>query len=47
MKSIYKLDDTDKKRFRENLLTISQKWSPFRTYACLHLWRWKDKPAAK
>jgi DNA-3-methyladenine glycosylase II len=39
---LYKLDRTDKKKFREDLMRISQKWSPYRTYACLHLWRWKD-----
>ena len=39
---IYKLDRTDKKAFREDLLRISAKWSPYRTYACMHLWRWKD-----
>jgi DNA-3-methyladenine glycosylase II len=39
---LYKLDRTDKKTFREKLLRISAKWSPYRTYACMHLWRWKD-----
>lgn len=39
---LYKLDRADKKKFREDLLRISGKWSPYRTYACLHLWRWKD-----
>jgi DNA-3-methyladenine glycosylase II len=48
MIGIYKLDKTDKKSLREELLRISQKWSPYRTYACLHLWRWKDNaPLAK
>jgi DNA-3-methyladenine glycosylase II len=42
MIGIYKLDRTDKKVFREALLRISAKWSPYRTYACMHLWRWKD-----
>lgn len=42
MKKVYKLDDTNKKEFRQQLLKISQKWSPYRTYACLHLWQWKD-----
>ena len=42
MKKIYKLDDSNKKELRENMLRISQKWSPYRTYACLHLWQWKD-----
>ena len=40
---LYKLDRSDKKAFRDDLLRISQKWSPYRTYACMHLWRWKDK----
>ncbi|HXB09161.1 MAG TPA: hypothetical protein VNW04_18685 [Puia sp.] len=48
MIQIYKLDRTDKKAFREELLRISAKWSPYRTYACMHLWRWKDNaPAPK
>ncbi len=42
MKKIYGLEDDDKKEFREKLLKISAKWSPFRTYACMHLWKWKD-----
>ena len=47
MIALYKLDRTDKKKFRENLLRVSQKWSPYRTYACIHLWRWKDNAPAK
>ncbi len=39
---LYKLDREDKKAFREDMLRISAKWSPYRTYACLHLWKWKD-----
>jgi DNA-3-methyladenine glycosylase II len=42
MKKIYKLDDSNKKEFRQELMKISKKWSPYRTYACLHLWHWKD-----
>lgn len=42
MKKIYKLDDLAKKNMREKILKISQKWSPYRTYVCLHLWHWKD-----
>ncbi|WEK37126.1 MAG: DNA-3-methyladenine glycosylase 2 family protein [Candidatus Pseudobacter hemicellulosilyticus] len=47
MIGLYKLDRSDKKLFREKLLTISNKWSPYRTYAALHLWRWKDNSPAK
>lgn len=39
---LYKLDTLSKKLLRENLLAISAKWQPYRTYACLHLWRHKD-----
>ncbi|TXJ25013.1 MAG: DNA-3-methyladenine glycosylase 2 family protein [Chitinophagaceae bacterium] len=39
---LYKLDRTDKKKFKADLLRISGKWSPYRTYACKHLWGWKD-----
>lgn len=44
MKKIYNLDDSNKKVFRDKLLKVSNKWSPYRTYACMHLWRWKDSP---
>jgi len=42
MIKLYKLDPSDKKQLREKLLKISSKWSPYRTYACMYLWRWKD-----
>jgi len=42
MIKLYKLDDTDKKKLREDMLRVSARWSPYRTYACVHLWRWKD-----
>jgi DNA-3-methyladenine glycosylase II len=44
MKSIYKLDDSNKKAFREKMLKLSEKWAPYRTYACMHLWQYKDNP---
>jgi DNA-3-methyladenine glycosylase II len=44
---IYNLRTKDKKKLRERILKISAKWAPYRTYASLHLWRWKDnKPPA-
>lgn len=44
MKKLYKLDDTNKKEFQEKMKKIAAKWAPYRTYACLHLWQWKDEP---
>lgn len=43
MKKLYKLDYSNKKEFREKIKMIAAKWSPYRTYACLHLWQWKDE----
>ena len=43
MTKLYGLDTTDKKKLKENMLTISAKWKPYRTYACRYLWNWKDE----
>ena len=42
MCKLYKLDPDNKKEMKEKMLKISAKWSPYRTYACMHLWKWKD-----
>jgi DNA-3-methyladenine glycosylase II len=45
MVKLYKLNKLDKKQLREKLIKISAKWSPYRTYACIYLWNWKDNNA--
>lgn len=45
MIKVYNLPADDKKVLKEKMLKISLKWSPYRTYACMHLWNWKDTPA--
>ncbi|MEQ1678735.1 MAG: DNA-3-methyladenine glycosylase 2 family protein, partial [Chitinophagaceae bacterium] len=48
MIKLYQLENSDKKRLKEDMLRLSAKWSPYRTYACVHLWRWKDnEPVVK
>ena len=42
MNKLYKLDPTDKKAYRAKLLSLSARWSPYRTHACRYLWMWKD-----
>ena len=42
MERLFNLDATNKKLLKENMLTLSEPWKPYRSYACLHLWRWKD-----
>lgn len=43
MAILFNLDKSDKKKFNEDIIRLSKPWSPYRTYACLHLWRWKDE----
>lgn len=42
MTKIYQLETENKKQLREKMLQVAAKWSPYSTYACLHLWKWKD-----
>ncbi len=43
MIKLYRLENLEKKILKEKMVAISTKWSPYRTYACLHLWQWKDE----
>jgi len=42
MIKLYKIKFETKKDLRTKMLKKSLSWSPYRTYACLHLWQWKD-----
>jgi DNA-3-methyladenine glycosylase II len=39
---LYDLKHRKKKILLDKISKISQQWSPYRTYACMYLWRWKD-----
>ena len=41
---LYDLKHRKKKIMNAKILKISEQWAPYRTYACLYLWRWKDNP---
>ena len=41
---LYGLKHRKKKIMNAKILKISEQWAPYRTYACLYLWRWKDNP---
>jgi len=45
MIKLYKIKFETKKDLRTKMLKKSLSWSPYRTYACLHLWQWKDNGA--
>jgi DNA-3-methyladenine glycosylase II len=42
MIGLYDLDAGDKKKMKSDMLAIAEQWSPYRSYACMYLWRWKD-----
>lgn len=42
MCKIYRIDHSNKRAMKQKMVQISAKWRPYRTYACLHLWSWKD-----
>ena len=39
---LYGLKHRKKKTMQAAIKKISEQWAPYRTYACLHLWHWKD-----
>lgn len=41
MKKIYKLESSGKE-LKEAMIKKSSKWKPYRTYACMYLWAFKD-----
>ena len=43
MTKLYQLDPANKKELKVNMLALAESCSPFKTYACFHLWRWKDE----
>jgi len=48
MALIFGLDKADRKKLRADIITLSEQFSPYRTYLCVHLWQWLNKqPATK
>ena len=43
MAKAYKLDLTDKKQLKADMQRISDKWRPYRTYACKYLWGCRNR----
>lgn len=36
---LFKLHHLDRKELREKMLKLSERWSPYRSYICLHMWK--------
>jgi DNA-3-methyladenine glycosylase II len=41
---LYDLKHRKKKIMLSKIVKIAEQWSPYRTYACMYLWRWRDNP---
>jgi len=41
IKKLYSLE-SDKQQLKKDMFQIAQKWQPFRTVACMYLWKHKD-----
>jgi len=42
---LYKIKYATKKELKTKMLKKAANWAPYKTYACLHLWQWKDNGA--
>ena len=42
MTTLYRLGRLSDSAASEKIIEISGKWAPYRTYACMHLWKYKD-----
>jgi DNA-3-methyladenine glycosylase II len=45
MIKLYNIKYETKKELQTKMMAKSNKWAPYKTYACLHLWKWKDTKA--
>jgi DNA-3-methyladenine glycosylase II len=45
MIKLYNIKYETKKELQTKMIAKSNKWAPYKTYACLHLWKWKDTKA--
>ena len=44
---LYDLRHRKKKIMLSKISKIAEQWAPYRTYACMYLWRWKDNVPGK
>jgi len=42
MIELYSLSEHQTKELQNEMMAIAENWRPYRTFACLHLWKWKD-----
>ena len=45
MIKLFNIKFETKKDLQLKMLKRAETWTPYKTYACLHLWKWKDTKA--
>jgi DNA-3-methyladenine glycosylase II len=40
MAKLFSLDKSNRKKLRQQIIEIAEKWSPYRSYLNVHLWQW-------
>ena len=43
MAMLYNISMDNKKEMKAKMEKVAATWIPYRTYACLHIWKWKDE----
>lgn len=43
MISLYGIRHRQPRKLQNSMIKIAENWKPFRSYACLYLWAWKDR----
>ena len=41
---LYQIEYASSKELAMKMILIAERWSPYRTYACRHLWKYLDTP---
>ena len=43
IRMLYNIRDTDKKKFYRKMDLFAENWKPYRTLACMYIWKFKDQ----
>lgn len=47
MADLFELDKTDRKALRKTIIELAERWTPYRSYVCVHLWHWNNNQKNK
>lgn len=47
MADLFGLDRNDRKKLRKQIIELAERWTPYRSYVCVHLWYWNNNQKKK